>query len=360
MILFVGCYSRKFNQELIGKGKGIYCFDFNVSSGLLKLLDVTIAINPSYLTISNDNKYLYAVEEIPMDESPKINAYKINTSGEGPVLSMFSEQELPGSYACHLSLSNSQTHLVVASYMSGNILLYPLGENGEILPLTQNIYHKGNGPNPVRQEAPHIHMIYPWSEKGIFVVDLGLDLAKAYLLDPSIGQLIASPESDINIHKGAGARHMVIHPDNNHAFIFSELTSQVFSYKIVSRKFELLEVISSLPVEYKNTQSGAAIRMHPDGQFLYVSNRGYDVITIFKFDKQSEQLSMIGYQPSGGKTPREINIDPTGQWLLVANQDSDNIVVFRIDQKNGLLKQISINNDIKTPSCIQFMVNDDF
>ena len=64
---------------------------------------------------------------------------------------------------------------------------------------------------------------------------------------------------------------------------------------------------------------------------------------------------LLGNEPSSGKTPREINIDPTGQWLLVANQDSDNIVVFSIDQKTGLLKKHSINNELNSPSCIQFL-----
>ena len=357
MRIFAGCYTKKISEELNGKGEGIYCFDFNTSSGQLKLVDVIPAQNPSYLTLSKDGKFLYAVEEVLMDESPKIRAYKINQEGKLPTLTSINEQELPGSFACHLSLSNSQTHLVVASYMSGNVLVYPIDANGGILPFTQNIQHEGSGPDKQRQEAPHPHMIYPTGTNGIFVVDLGLDLAKAYELDSKTGQMIETPESDISIRKGAGARHMVLHPDLDFAFVFSELSAEVFSFRNTGKKYELIEVLPSLPDDHTITPSGAAIRMHPNGKFLYVSNRSNNSITIFQFDKQSEKLSLVGYEASGGKTPREINIDPTGKWLLVANQDSDSIVVFGINQSNGLLKKVNVNKEIKTPCCVQFLGN---
>ena len=357
MRIFVGCYTMKISEELDGKGEGIYCFDFNTTNGQLKLVDVIPAQNPSYLTLSKDGKFLYAVEEVLMDESPKIRAYKINQEGKLPTLTLINEQELPGSFACHLTLSNSQTHLVIASYMSGNVLVYPIDANGGILPFTQNIQHEGSGPNKLRQEAPHAHMIYPTGTNGIFVVDLGLDLAKAYDLDSKTGQMIETPESDISIRKGAGARHMLIHPDLDIAFVFSELSAEVFSFRITGKKYELIEVLPSLPDDHTITPSGAAIRMHPNGKFLYVSNRSNNSITIFRFDRYSEKLSIAGVEPCGGQTPREINIDPTGQWLLGANQDSDSIVVFSINQSNGLLKKNDINKEIKTPCCIQFLEN---
>jgi len=357
MRIFVGCYTKKINEELVGKGEGIYSLEFNQNNGQIKLIYLLICLNPSYLTISKNGEYLYAVEEIPMDESPKISAYIINPEGKLPSLTLINKQELPGSFACHLSLSNSQTHLVVASYMSGNVLVYPIDANGGIFPFTQNIHHKGSGPHKLRQEAPHPHMIYPYGPNGIFVVDLGLDLAKAYDLNSGTGQMTKTHESDINIGKGAGARHMVLHPDSAHAFVFSELTAEVFSFRIVEKSFEFIEVLPSLPNDHSGTASGAAIRIHPNGKFLYVSNRSNNSITSFRFDRDSEKLSLVGYEPCGGETPREINIDPYGQWLLVANQDSDSIIVFSINQNNGLLKKNNVNKEIKTPCCIQFLEN---
>jgi 6-phosphogluconolactonase len=355
--VFVGCYTKKISDKLIGKGKGIYFFDFNSTKGQLELVEIIPALNPSYLIVSKDKNYLFTVEEIAIEESPKIRSFKIESDGNNSFLTLISEQNLPGAYACHLTLSNSQTHLIVACYMSGNAIVYPLGDNGRILPFTQDIQHEGKGPNLMRQEAAHTHMIYAFGSNGIFIVDLSLDLAKAYILESSSRQFIETPEFDISISKGAGARHMALHPNGNIAFVLSELTAELYSFKLFDNKFKPLEVLPTLPNDFDKIPSGAAIRMHPNGNFLYVSNRGADSITIFQFDIESEKLLFLCCEPSGGKTPREINIDPTGQWLLVANQDSDNIVVFSINQKTGLLRNHSVNNELKSPSCIQFFEN---
>lgn len=355
MKVFVGCYTNKLNDDIIGQGKGIYCFDFDTTKGQLKLLEITPALSPSYLTVSKDYNYLYAVEEISQDEFPKIKSFKINASGPDSSLSLINKQDLLGSYACHLNLTNSQSHLIVACYMTGNILVYPLAKNGSLLPSIQNIKHKGEGPNLERQESAHAHMIYPFGSNNLFVVDLGLDMAKAYTLNNSTGHFIESPKMDIPITKGAGARHMALHPNGNYAFVFSELTSELFSFKRIGQSFNALQILSSLPIDFDKTPSGAAIRMHPNGKFIYVSNRGHNSIALFNFNEETEKLVLVSRVSSGGKTPREINIDPTGKWLLVANQDSNNIVVYSIDQESGFLKQHAVNTELKSASCIQFL-----
>ena len=355
MRVFVGCYTKKISEELVGRGEGIYSFNFDKDSGDLTPIDVEPALNPSYLSISHDKKYLYAVEEIPIEEYPKIKAYKINKSESQKSLSLINTQELPGSFACHLSLLNSQSHLVVAAYMSGNILVYPIGENGILLPMVQNIVHKGSGPNKTRQESAHVHMIQPTKGNGFYAVDLGLDLAKHYDLDKSEYNIVSQSSLDLHIEDGAGARHMVIHPHGNYYFIFGELTAEVFSFKRSDNGIEFLENVNSLPDDVEAIPSGAAIRMHPNGKYLYVSNRGHNSIAIFNFDITTEKMIFIDRVYSGGETPRDFNIDPTGNWLLVANQDSDNIVVFKISQENGLLQRHSVNRHIKTGCCIQFI-----
>lgn len=356
MKIFVGSYTKRISDEIIGQGKGIYCFDFDTTNGQLKLLSVVDALNPSYITLSRDNNYLYAVEEIDIEESPKIKSFRINTKPTESGLTLCSEQDLPGSYACHLNLTNSQSHVIVACYMSGNVLIYPIAKNGELLPSSQNIQHSGEGPNKERQEAAHAHMIYPFEPNGMLAVDLGIDMAKAFSFENSTGEFVENREMDIPIPKGSGARHMVMHSNNNYAFVFGELTAELFSFKRVENKFDLLEIQPSLPADFGKTPSGAAIRIHPNGKFIYVSNRGHDSIGIFRFDLASEKLTLIGHESCGGKTPREFNIDPTGQWLLVANQDSHNIVIFSIDQASGLLEKHAINTELKSPSCIQFGV----
>ena len=188
----------------------------------------------------------------------------------------------------------------------------------------------------------------------MFIVDLGLDLAKFYKFDSESGLFNNTRKRDIEISKGVGARHMLVHPDSDYVFIFSEMSAEVFSFRKNGEKTDFIEVIPSLPDDHAGIPSGAAICMHPNGRFLYVSNRSNNSITIIQFDKESEKLSVVGYEQTGGISPRDFNIDPDGKWLLAANQDSDNIIVFSINQSNGLLEKIHVNKDIKTPTCIKF------
>ena len=55
--LYVGTYTQNSEQ-------GIYVFSFNNQTGKIDLKHVVKGVeNPSYLTLSSDNKYLYAVNE---------------------------------------------------------------------------------------------------------------------------------------------------------------------------------------------------------------------------------------------------------------------------------------------------------
>lgn len=355
MKVFVGCYTEKISEEIVGKGEGINCFEFDTTSGSLKLEEIIPALNPSYMTLSKDGKFLFAIEEMDIAASPKIKSFRINDDRKKSILTQINEQELPGSYACYLSILNSQHHVVVVCYMSGNVLLYPLNKDGSLAPFTQNIQHQGSGPNPIRQEAAHAHMAFPIDKNGLYVVDLGLDLAKYYSLQEPEKELIANLDMDLAVNPGAGARHMALHPNGKFAFIFTELTAELYSYERSQGRFEFLESKATLPFDFEMTPSGAAIRIHPNGQFVYVSNRAHDSIGVYRFDESSKKLTLLNREPSGGKTPREFNIDPSGQWLIVANQDSDNLVVFKINQETGLLKKHHENHDVKTASCIHFL-----
>ncbi len=54
-------------------------------------------------------------------------------------------------------------------------------------------------------------------------------------------------------------------------------------------------------------------------------------------DRATGQLSLLGHQPTLGRTPRNFTIEPAGERLLVANQDSGEVVAFGVDQETGQL-----------------------
>ncbi|CAN0530864.1 unnamed protein product, partial [Scytosiphon promiscuus] len=49
--------------------------------------------------------------------------------------------------------------------------------------------------------------------------------------------------------------------------------------------FDEEEIYSALPNDFTGVPSGSAIRIHPNGQFLYVANRKLEAISIFRIYK---------------------------------------------------------------------------
>lgn len=332
VLFFTGSYTQDGAPAANPVGKGIGCFQLDMKSGKVELLHYTKQRSPSYLVVSEDEKFLYALEELSENLNPEVFSYKIEKGGQ---LTFLNSQKIAGNYACHLAII--QDRLVVANYGSGNALSYPILKDGSLAPCDQEIQHFGKGPNEARQEAAHAHMIYPFKKDQMYVVDLTLDQAKAYQLERASKQWKASPALDIQIEAGSGARHMVMDKTEQFAYVLGELAGEIFVSDLRSGESEIIQTITFIPDAYKGRAGGAAIRLHPNGEFLYASNRGSNTIAIFKIDKKSKKLTLVSHQSTEGKTPRDFNIDPTGKWLIAANQDSNTLVVFEINQDDGTL-----------------------
>src|SRR5439155_17524254 len=102
----------------------------------------------------------------------------------------------------------------------------------------------------------------------------------------------------------------------------------------------------------------AEVAVHPNGRFLYVSNRTDDSIAAFAIDPATGKLMLLGFTPTGGKTPRHFAIDPTGNWMIVAHQDSGTLVPFRLDPTTGVPTPAGGAIDIPSAVCVVFLPRD--
>ncbi|WP_303316273.1 lactonase family protein [Flavivirga abyssicola] len=342
-VFYIGCYTHMLTEDFGGKGDGIYTVEINNNSGVLKVLHTFSITNPAYLTLSDDQHYLYALTEVSINENPKVKAFKIQ---EDYSLQLLNEQAIDGDLPCHITYMNNG--LLIACYGSGNMLLFPTKDNGTLLPSVQNFQHTGSSINLLRQEGPHAHqtMIHP-NGKDVFVPDLGIDLIKAYRLENNI--LVDVKEDDIAVEKGGGPRHMVFNKKGDLGYLINELTGDVSILKRKDNKFTLLKSVRSLPSTFSETPSGSALRIHPNGNYLYVGNRTLDAITIFKI--QGDNLELQSFQSTNGKTLREFNIISDGKWLIACLQDSNEVITYKIAPNGELLEQAR-NYDIVSAVCV--------
>jgi 6-phosphogluconolactonase len=109
-----------------------------------------------------------------------------------------------------------------------------------------------------------------------------------------------------------------------------------------------------LPAGFTGTSSTAEIAVHPNGKFVYGSNRGHDSIAVFSV-ADSGELHFVEAVSTRGRTPRNFELDPSGRWLLAANQDSNTVGVFRIDASTGKLTATGDLAEVGSPVSLLFM-----
>jgi 6-phosphogluconolactonase len=340
------------------RSEGIYKFDLDLETGKLTGKELAAkAINPSFLAIHPNHRFLYAVSEVDTLEKKKtggVAAFSIDRkTGK---LTRLNVKPSGGQHPCHLVVDKAGKHVLVANYTGGNASALLIDEEGKLGKTTGFKQHKGSSVNKDRQEAPHAHSInLDPANKFAFVADLGLDKVLVYKFDK--GELIDNDPPAYKTAGGAGPRHFAFHPSGKYAYVINELDSTIdaLSYDAKKGVLKKVQTISTLPKGYKGSTTTAEVVVHPTGKFVYGSNRGHDSIACFKVDQKTGKLTFVAHQKKGIKTPRNFAIDPTGKFCLVANQEGDSVIVFRVDSKTGELKETGHSAKVGMPVCVRFM-----
>lgn len=347
---YIGTYTS-------GSSNGIHRSELNLADGTLRPPELVAEVaNPMFLAIHPALDVLYSSSEVRQDgkrENARVIAYKIGSNGG---LQELNSQPAGGDGPCFVSTDHAGKFAFVANYGSGSISAYSLGPAGELLARVSHVQHTGKGVHPARQEGPHAHCILvDPSDNYVCAVDLGLDQIQIYALDRRTGAL-TNTGRPFKATPGFGPRHLAFHPNGKHAFVIHELASKLSSCRWDSGSGTLTELqhLSTLPNDFTDPSITAEVLVHPNGKFVYGSNRGHDSVAVFRFEESSGLLTLVGHTSSLGKTPRNFRIDPSGAFLLVENQDSDSIYSFKIDSQNGTLEQVGEPIQVGMPCCIKF------
>ncbi|NEU10037.1 lactonase family protein [Flavihumibacter sp. R14] len=348
--LIIGTYTQP------GKSEGLYVYEFNPESGELSYKAKAAGItNPSYLAITKDQKFVYAVNETGRNNPGGVSSFKFDSkSGD---LQFLNKVKSMGDDPCYISVDKKGKHIFVANYSGGNLSAFGIQPNGSLYDAMQVIQYNGSGADKSRQEKPHVHctIISP-DNKYLFAVDLGTDKVNSYKIRngnyPNILQENQTPFT--GVAPGSGPRHLTFHPNGKVAYLIHELTADVSVYQYEKGKLNPVQFISMLAPDFKGNVGAADIHVSPDGKFLYASNRGdANDIIVYSIDNDGK-LSLTSRQSTLGKGPRNFAIDPSGRFLLVANQNSDEVVIFRRDQASGLLTDTGKRLQVGQPVCLKF------
>jgi 6-phosphogluconolactonase len=372
LALFIACSSTGKKAEpndpihfYVGSSKGdlehsIFLCSLDPLSGEFAVLDSFAgAIGPNYLALSPGKDIVYTVDDKRSDpETGFMSVSSFRMDPETYSLSFLNSQSSEGRGPCHVSCTSDGNYLFVANYGSGHSAALPLAEDGRILKASSVMMGSGSGPVESRQKSPHAHMVMPDpADNYLLVPDLGTDKVEIYAIDRESGVLTANPEQAyLKLDPGAGPRHLVFHPNGEFVYVVNELSSTVTActYDGEKGKLTTLHTISTVSEAHEGAKHPAAIRISPDGNFLYASTRGeFSKISVFKVETDGRihriQESEVTHWP------RDFNIHPSGKFLLAAGERSGIIELYHIDRESGKMEKAESELALPAPGCILYL-----
>lgn len=365
---YIGTYTKDPSAPRpSGNGEGIYLADIDEATGAPSHLRLMVkSLSPSWITLSADHKFLYAVNEIASygaNKSGSVTAYAVNPATGA--LKQLNVVDSGGSIPCYAVVHPSGKFLLVANYTGGSYAVIPIKADGSLGTATDVV--KPEGPMSVYNAKdkpmgmfgspePHGsrgHMILP-DPSGQYVLgaDAGRDQIFVWKLDTSTGKL-----QQVSVTKsvpGAAPRHFAFSPDGKTLYQQQEQDSRLTVYGFANGKLTQKGAsISTLPAGFEGSNTTSELLIDKAGKHLYGANRNHD--TIATMDVQPDgSVKLAANTHTEGTIPRSLTIDPTGKFLYSMNQSADNLTTFRLDA-NGVPKFTGKFLAIGSPAVMVFL-----
>ena len=348
MFAYVGSFTT---PDRNGRGSGIEVYRVDRADGALAHVQTLGDLeNPSFLAVSRDQRFLYAVH----GGRDYATAYALDAAtGRATPLNRASTG---GNNGVRQDFDAEGRFMVVANYVAGNVSVLAIGPDGRLADHHEVLWLGGQlGPHRTEQARPQPHDVaFDPTRRFVAIPDKGLDTIFVLSFDAQKGRL--SLHRRVASRAGAGPRHIAFHPTLPYAYTCNEIDSTVTAFAWNASEGELtpLQVLSSLPEDWFAPNTTSELAFGAGGRALYCSNRGHDSIVTYAIDPASGRLCTVGWTKTGGAEPRFIGADPSGRFLYAANQNSDDIVVFAIDPDKGALSPTGARIATASPVTIAF------
>lgn len=394
-LIVISCYTRFDNLAHGPRGtqasRSLYTFRMDPCDGQMLLLSVTKdpVMNPAFSRFHPAKNVLYTCTE-SVAENGVIDSWSVEPTNGGK-LTKLSSVSAEGTSTCYLTLDKDCENMLVVNYWNATIGVFGIdGQTGAVMGL-RSMYDPNDGrqmqarhdkhvnhavndedAQKERQADPHSHAVIldPFFGKIAYVPDLGMDLIRQFRYDKAsltaVGTMPSGPEG----RKALGPRYIEFHPSLPCCYVVNELSSEVSVFdfdwkaadviingteeeaKTAEPTLKLKQTIQTIPGGWPTDMNTCGrICVHPAGNFVLVSNRGHDSLSVFRVHHEllnPGMLSLVCVQHTRGATPRHFQFDGSGQWLITANQDSDSIGVFRFNLATGKLDWTG--NEYRVPS----------
>lgn len=370
----------------VGGGGGIHVFTVNMSDGALTLVSRTGPefdnLNAGYICISPNGRFLYSTNEIKNLNGKDgagggVLSFAINQ--ETGSLTHLNTQPSMGVNPTYIAIDATGSRVVAANhgdfvpivrvikkngvpeienlYDDGTVSMFAVRPDGTVEPACDvAVLERTHGVDPRTQTSAHAHSVnFDPGNRFVIACDKGADHLYVYRVDP--GSRTLADGKAFSTPPGISPRHSAFHPRLPYVFIINERESSLSSFHFDSKTGGVspIQTVRTIPAGFTARNSPADIRVHPNGKFVYGSNRGHDSIAIFRIDEATGRMTSAGIVPTQGSTPRAFNFEPSGRYIFAANQASNNVVTFAVDPDSGMLTPTGAKAEVPKPVCVKFV-----
>jgi len=368
----------------VGTGGGISVFAVDSATGALSPVMRTGAafdrMNTGYLAVNPNGRFLYATNEVESYDNEygggAVLTFAINQM-DGSIAHVSTQPSL-GVWPAYISIDKAGSRVAVANHGNydpavrvvkkngvpeiektwddGTVALLPIDSEGRaaaavdvaVLERTQSV-------DKVTQRSAHAHSVnWDPSQRMVVVCDKGCD--RVYTYRVANGAHTLGEGKVLKTEPGIAPRHSSFHPRLPYVFVVNERQSSLSSYRYdaSTADINLIQTIATIPPDFTKNSSPADVHVHPNGRFVYSSNRGHDSIAIFRIDEASGRMRLIDIVSTQGSTPRGFNFEPDGRFLFAGNQGTGSVVTFAVDADSGKLTPTGARVEVPRPVCVQF------
>lgn len=342
-VAYVSTYTRKENH------RGIKIYDVDMEHGRFKERCDIIITNSSYVTISHNRKYLYAITDTG------VSSYRILPDGNLEFVNTASTNSMRG---CYLSTDYEDKFLFCAGYHDGKITVLHLDEStGAVDAITDEVFHKGLGSIAERSYRPHISCVKMTRDnKYLCAADLGIDYVNIYRLDHDRGTL--RQMDIIRCDIDSAPRHLKFSEDGRFLYIISEMKNCIDVYHYHEEgNVPYFDLIQTVPTSDKYNVKGvaaSALNISVDGNYILASTAGDNCVALFKIDRNTGELSRLFSLPVSGEYPKDAALFPDNRHLVSLNHESDTMTFFRVDYENNCMVMNGKEMRVVQANCIIF------
>jgi 6-phosphogluconolactonase len=280
--------------------------------------------DPGGIAVHPSKKFLVAA----MRDAGKLVSFAINPN-DGSLMKI--NEIAVDVDPAYVEYDKTGRYLLTAYYVTGKVAVHALAEDGTISP---------NGKWYTTDKNAHA-IITDKTNRWAFVPHTGPNAIFQFKFDESTGRLTTNTTTaKVQFKVNTGPRHFSLHHNNAFGYCDNEQGSSITAMTFDSSNGTLapMQTLTTIPADFTKPNTCARMELHPNGKFLYASNRGHDSIAGFEIDSADGKLTPIGNFPTE-KTPRGFSIDPSGKFLVAAGESADLLAVYSIEG-NGRLKRI--------------------